>query len=115
MYDAYETLENTCERAMRELRDLNKKLSKDESTASKEDVELMESLTHTVASCKKGIAMMEKYSTDDSSKRYRRGYSTRNKSYFRDNDVMARLDSMYQNARDDQEADIIRSIMNELN
>ena len=130
MYDAYEELENTCERAVKELHDLNKKMSKEENAASRDDIEMMESLTHTIASTKKGIAMMDKY--DDSgysgssyttqpiwNRRYsnlsgRRGGS-RTRGYSRDNDMMQRLSDMYQNARDDQEADMIQSIMNELN
>ena len=105
MYDAYEVLENTCNRAMKELYDIDKKLSKNDSSVSKEDVELMESLTHTVASCKKGIAMMDKYS-------HRRSSNRRARS--RDYDIMQKLDNMYQDARDDDEAEIIQNIMNEL-
>ena len=128
MYDAYEVLENTCERAMKELHDLNKKLSKDDNSTPRDDVEMMESLTHTVASCKKGIAMMDKYYDEGNgysgtwNRRYntngssgRRGSSSRSRGYSRDNDMMARLNDMYQNARTDQEADVIQDIMNELN
>ena len=91
---------------------------------------MMESLTHTIASTKKGIAMMDKYDDGGYSgssyntqpiwnRRYsnlsgRRGGS-RTRGYSRDNDMMQRLSDMYQNARDDQEADMIQSIMNELN
>ena len=118
MYDAYEVLENTCERAVKELNDLNKKLSKDDNTVSKDDVQMMESLTHTIASSKKGIAMMDKHYDDGySGKRYtmpNRRVTTRGRGYSRDNDMMSRLDDMYQNARDDREADVIRNIMNEL-
>ena len=132
MYDAYEELENTCERAIKELHDLNKKTSKEENTVSRDDIEMMESLTHTIASCKKGIAMMDKYDDNGYSgvsyntqptwnRRYanngssgRRGGS-RSRGYSRDNgDIMQRLNAMYQDARDDQEADMIQSIMNEL-
>ena len=105
MYDAYEVLENTCERAVKELYDLNKKLGKDDNTVSKDDVQMMESLTHTIASTKKGIAMMDKYS-------HRRSSNRRARS--RDYDIMQKLDNMYQDARDDDEAEIIQNIMNEL-
>ena len=68
--------------------------------------------------------MMDKYYDDgysgtnnmqSSYRRYgnRRG-SSRSRGYSRDNDMMSRLDDMYQNARNDQEANMIHDIMNEL-
>lgn len=123
MYDIYEILENSCERASKELHDLNKKMSKEETTASKEDIQMLESLTHTIASTKKAMAMMDKYFEDGYSGNQqswrrmssagRRG-SSRSRGYARDTDMMQRLDNMYQNARDDREADMIQNIMNEL-
>jgi hypothetical protein len=90
MYDAYDILENTCERAMRELHDLNKKLSKDEGMISKEDIDLMESLTHTVASTKKGMAMIDKYYDDGQSNWNRRPMNNR-----RGGSRSSRMDDMY--------------------
>ena len=134
MYDIYEELEHTCERATKELHDLNKKLANDESSISKEDIDLMDKVTHTIASTKKIMALLDQYfdnggssgrdgsynisGTYSGNRRYtssgRRG-SSRMRGYSRDNDMMQRLRDMYQNARDDDEADMIQSIMNELN
>lgn len=137
MYDVYEELEHVCERATKELHDLNKKLAKDETAITKEDIEMLDKLTHTIASTKKVMTMIDQYYDGGSSgkdgyynisggysgmnRRYmnngssgRRG-SSRMRGYSRDNDMMQKLNAMYQDARDDQEADMIQSIMNELN
>lgn len=131
MYDAYEELETTCHRATKELHDLNKKLDSDESNITKDDIDLMDKITHTIASTKKGMAMIDQYANNRSSgrdgsynisgtysgKRYmdldRRGSSRY--GYSRDNGMMQKLREMYQDARDDHEADVIERVMNELN
>ena len=59
MYDTYDELEKTCERATKELHDLNKKLANDESTISKEDIDMLGKVTHTIASTKKSILMID--------------------------------------------------------
>ena len=143
MYDTYEELEKTCERATKELHDLNKKLANDESTISKEDIDMLDKVTHTIASTKKSILMIDQSEDSGSSGRdgyynisggYSGGYNTQpmwNRRYAnngsssrrmssrmrgssRDNDMMQMLNDMYQNARDDQEADVIQDIMNKM-
>ena len=125
MYDVYDELETACHRATKELHDLNKKLDNDESNITKEDVDLLDKVTHTIASTKKGMAMLDapRSSGRDGSYNISGTYSNgMNRRYYegssrgrRDGDIMQRLNDMYQDARDDREADMIRNIMNGLN
>ena len=138
MYDAYDELEKTCERVIKELHDLNKKLANDESTISKEDIDMLDKITHTIASVKKSILMISQSENGGSSGRdgyynISGGYSSqpmwdkrygssgrrmRTRGYSRDSEkdsMMQKLNMMYQDARDDQEAEIIERMMNELN
>lgn len=135
MYDTCEELENSYERATKELHDLNKKLDNDESTISKEDIDMLDKLTHTIASARKSILMIDQSDMGNGSsgrdgtyningtysgmnRRYgssMRRNSSRTRGYSRDNDMMAKLNAMYQDARDDREADIIERMMDELN
>lgn len=132
MYDVYEELENACHRAAKELHDLNKKLSSDDANITKDDVDMMDKITHTIASTKKGMAMIDQYADTRSSGRdgsynisgtysngmNRRYYDTGRRGSsrtHRDGDVMQKLTDMYHDARDDREADMIRDIMSELN
>ena len=59
MYDTYEELEKACERSTKELHDLNKKLANDESAISKEDIDMMDKILHSIASSKKSILMID--------------------------------------------------------
>lgn len=126
MYDLYDELERSCERATKELHDLNKKLANDESTISKEDIDMMDKILHSIASSKKSILMIDQAENNSNgssgmwNRRYTNNYrrsSSRNRGSSRDSDkdiLMQRLDNMYQNARDDYDAEVIERMMNEL-
>ena len=135
MYDTYDEVEKSCKRITKELHDLNKKLANDESTISKEDVDLMDKMLHSIASSKKSMLMIDQADDMNGSSGVSNGYSnmwnrrlmtnngmsgrrsSRNRGYSRDSEkdiMMQKLNNMYQDARDDQEADVIERMMNEL-
>lgn len=130
MYDTYEELEKACERSTKELHDLNRKLANDESAISKEDIDMMDKILHSIASSKKSILMIDQadgtsggYSGNQPmwNRRYgssgRRTIMSRNRGYSRDSEkdsMMQKLNMMYQDARDDHEAEVIERMMNEL-
>lgn len=140
MYDTYEELEKACERSTKELHDLNKKLANDESAISKEDIDMMDKILHSIASSKKSILMIDQadgssgrdgyynisggysgsmYTQPMWNKKYgSSGRRMRTRGYSRDSEkdsMMQKLNMMYQDARDDQEAEVIERMMNELN
>ena len=58
--DMHKELERTCERAEKELCDLNNRLEQNKSIISPADVDMMDKLTHTIKSIKKVFELMDK-------------------------------------------------------
>lgn len=58
--DMHKELERTCERAEKELCDLNNRLEQNKSIISPADVDMMDKLTHTIKSIKKVLELMNK-------------------------------------------------------
>lgn len=71
MHDLYDELEKTCERATKELCDLNNRLETNKNMISPTDVDMMDKLTHTIKSIKKVMTILDEY--DENQNRYSGG------------------------------------------
>lgn len=61
MQELYKELERTCERATKELGDLNNRLDSNKNLLSPADVDMMDKLTHTIKSIKKVMMVLEEH------------------------------------------------------
>lgn len=143
MHELIKTLEDACEFAHEELKELMKKL-KGTNTVNPSDIQMFDHLTHSIKSIKTVISMLEYDSRGDSQysgSRYykephipmysgdnysrdnysRDGYSMENYSgrmYSRDGEkssAVRSLEGMMRNARNEQDAMAIRDAINLVN
>lgn len=138
MHELIKTLEEACEFAHEELKELMKKL-KGASTVNPSDIQMFDHLTHSIKSIKTVISMLEYDNRGDSQysgSRYykeshmpmysgdnysRDGYSMENYSgrmYSRDGEksnAVRSLEGMMRNARNEQDAMAIRDAINLVN
>lgn len=65
MKELYDELERTCERATKELCDLNNRLDTNKNMLSPTDVDMMDKLTHTIKSIKKIMQILDEYDEEN--------------------------------------------------
>lgn len=138
MHELMKTLEESCEFAHEELKELMKKL-KSANTVSPSDIQMFDYLTHSIKSIKTVMSMIEYDDRGDSQysgSRYykapympmysgdnysRDGYSMENYSgrmYSRDGEkasAVRSLEGMMRNVRNEQDAMLIRDAINSIN